>query len=481
MSKGVIDTPVMVEDTTNVEYVESVKNAPTFGLKDKLGYMFGDLGFNSLQVLVNTYIMIFLVNLIGIRPIHFSIIIAVGKAFDAINDPFIGRAVDNKPGTKNGKYKQFILMFLVPYVITTILLFVNIGALPYWAKISYALVTYIIWAVFGTFINVPYGAMLNSISSDLNHRASLSNFRSVGSTLANVVVTSIAPLLIFDSNSNPIGSRFILLSVILGVFTAVCLILTHILVSERIIVPDKTEEEMQNVNYLEFLKSFTNNRPMIAVVSAYIIAKFFIQTTGITNQYVFMSYYNNTNQLAAIGLGTLIPTVLGMLMVQPLTKRFGKRSLLVSSSFMAAIVFGINAFFPVSSTGYIVIQLLGMFFIGFFNLLVWSLIADAVDYQTWITHERNDGTIYAIITFLVFLVSSLSTSLIAVLLEWIGYDPALGAQQGMEIATRVKVLGGILPAIGAILISLSFGAIYNISDDEMQKISQEVNERYSAD
>lgn len=481
MSEVPLKSAELSLDSTNEEYVESVRNAPKFGLKDKLGYMFGDLGFNSLQVLINTYLMIFLVNVIGIRPVHFSIIIAICKASDAINDPFIGRAVDNKPGTKNGKYKQFILMFLVPYIATTVMLFANISAFPYWAKIAYALVTYILWAIVGTFINVPYGAMLNSISSDLNHRSSLSNFRSVGSTLANVVVTSIAPLLIFDANNNPVGSRFILLSIILGIFTAVCLILTHVLVSERIVVPDKTEEEKESVNYKDVLKSFANNRPMIAVVSAYIIVKFFIQTTGITNQYVFMSYYNNTDQLAAVGLGTLIPTVLGMFLVQPMTKRFGKRNLMIVSSLLAAVVFGINAFFPVSSTGYIVIQLIGMFFIGFFSLLVWSLIADAVDYQTWITHERNDGTIYAIITFLVFFVSSLSTSLIAVLLEWIGYDPALGAQQAVEVAARVKTLGGILPAIGAVLISVCFGAIYNISDDEMQEISEEVNERYSVD
>lgn len=220
---------------------------------------------------------------------------------------------------------------------------------------------------------------------------------------------------------------------------------------------------------------------MIAVVAAYIIVKFFIQTTGLTNQYVFMSYFNNTDQLAAVGLGTLVPTVIGMFLVQPMTKRFGKRKLMIVSSFLGALVFSANAFLPVSSTGYIAVQLIGMFFMGFFSLLVWSLIADAVDYQTWLTHERNDGTIYAIITFLVFFVSSLSTSMIALLLEWIGYDPAAGAQQAAEVASRLKFLGGILPAIGALLISVCFGAIYNISDKEMQEISEEVNERYSVD
>lgn len=465
----------------NKEYIDSVTNAPPFGIKDKLGYMFGDLGFNSLQVLINTYWMIFMVNIIGLTPAHFSLIIAIGRLSDAINDIFIGRAVDNKAGTKHGKYKQFILLFLVPYLVTTVILFLNINALPYWAKLTYGIITYIIWAISGTFINVPYGAMLNSISTNLEHRTSLSNFRSIGSTLANVVVTSVAPLVIFDANNNPVGSRFLGLSIGLGIFTAICLILTHLLVSERTLVPDKTEEEKNQANIWPILSSFFKNRPMMAVVIAYIISKFFIQTTGLTNQYVFMTYYQNTDQLAAIGLGTLIPTVAGILTVQPLIKRFGKRNLLVYSSLLATGIYALNAFFDVSSVAYIVVQLIGTFFIGYFSLLIWSLIADAVDYHTYLTKERNDGTVYAIITFLVFFISSLSTSMIALLLDWLGYDASLGAQQVVEVSQRIKFMGGILPAIGSLLIFICFKLVYNVTDKEMQAISEEINEKYTID
>ena len=51
------------------------------------------------------------------------------------------------------------------------------------------------------------------------------------------------------------------------------------------------------------------------------------------------------------------------------------------------------------------------------NLLLWSLIADAVDYQAYLTGQRNDGTVYATITFIVFFAASASTSVIALLLE----------------------------------------------------------------
>ena len=47
----------------NIAYIENVKNAPAFGLRDKIGYLCGDLGFNSLQVIVNSYLMLFCVNI----------------------------------------------------------------------------------------------------------------------------------------------------------------------------------------------------------------------------------------------------------------------------------------------------------------------------------------------------------------------------------------------------------------------------------
>lgn len=465
---------VIVAVPSNQEYVDGIKSAPAFGIKDKLGYMFGDLGFNSLQVLVNTYLMIFFVNIVQISPVHFSLIIAICKASDAINDPFIGKVVDNKAGSKFGKYKPFLMKYLLPYLATTILLFVNLASAPYPVKIVYALVTYFIWGIVGTFINVPYGAMMNSITADMKGRTDLSNFRSIGSVMANVIVTSIAPLILFDQMDNPVASKFVVLAIILSVFTAVCLFLTHVLVRERIVIPDKTDEQ-KSINYFKIMRTFVKNRPMIAVISAYIITKFFIQTTGIMNQYVFMSHYRATEQLAALGLATLIPTLAAMVFIKPMINRFGKKNLVTWPALLAAASFTVNAIFPVSSTMYIFFQLFGQFFVGFFSLLIWSLIADAVDYQAYLTKDRNDGTIYATITFLVFFISSLSTSMIALLLDVVGYDVALGAAQTTEVASSIKLLGGILPVIGAVLIFVCFHFIYNMTDAEMQKISQEVN------
>lgn len=463
----------------NIAYIENVKNAPAFGLRDKIGYLCGDLGFNSLQVIVNGYLMLFCVNILGMNAVHFAGIVFICKALDALNDTFIGRTVDRRAPAKNGKMKPYLLWFAVPYAIFTLILFMNVHAMPYAAKIAWVLIIYFFWGIIGTFINVPYGAMSNIITTNQIERTELSNFRSIGSFAASMGTTTIAPLLLFDQNNDPIAGRFILLSVILGVFCTVCLFLAHTLIHERVLVEEvKVNENGEKINYLQVAKSFLHNRVMIAVVASYVIVKLFIQPVSTLNQYVFMTYFQDTSSLAMASLTTMGPMLLGMVFLKPLVKRFGKKALVTWPLLGSALMHGANMLLPLGPKEWIFCQLMASACITCLNLLLWSLIADAVDYQAYLTGQRNDGTVYATITFIVFFAASASTSIIALLLEAVGYDPTLGSMgQLAGVPEKIKMLGGAWPMIGALLSFVCFKFIYNVSDARMREISEELRRK----
>lgn len=463
----------------NIVYIENVKNAPAFGLRDKIGYLCGDLGFNSLQVIVNSYLMLFCVNILGMNAVHFAGIVFICKALDALNDTFIGRTVDRRAPAKNGKMKPYLLWFAVPYAIFTLILFMNVHAMPYAAKIAWVLIIYFCWGIIGTFINVPYGAMSNIITTNQIERTELSNFRSIGSFAASMGTTTIAPLLLFDRNNDPIAGRFILLSVILGVFCTVCLFLAHTLIHERVLVEEvKVNENGEKINYLQVAKSFLHNRVMIAVVASYVIVKLFIQPVSTLNQYVFMTYFQDTSSLAMASLTTMGPMLLGMVFLKPLVKRFGKKALVTWPLLGSALMHGANMLLPLGPKEWIFCQLMASACITCLNLLLWSLIADAVDYQAYLTGQRNDGTVYATITFIVFFAASASTSIIALLLEAVGYDPTLGSMgQLAGVPEKIKMLGGAWPMIGALLSFVCFKFIYNVSDARMREISEELRRK----
>ena len=463
----------------NIAYIENVKNAPAFGLRDKIGYLCGDLGFNSLQVIVNSYLMLFCVNILGMNAVHFAGIVFICKALDALNDTFIGRTVDRRAPAKNGKMKPYLLWFAVPYAIFTPILFMNVHAMPYAAKIAWVLIIYFCWGIIGTFINVPYGAMSNIITTNQIERTELSNFRSIGSFAASMGTTTIAPLLLFDQNNDPIAGRFILLSVILGVFCTVCLFLAHTLIHERVLVEEvKVNENGEKINYLQVAKSFLHNRVMIAVVASYVIVKLFIQPVSTLNQYVFMTYFQDTSSLAMASLTTMGPMLLGMVFLKPLVKRFGKKALVTWPLLGSALMHGANMLLPLGPKEWIFCQLMASACITCLDLLLWSLIADAVDYQAYLTGQRNDGTVYATITFIVFFAASASTSIIALLLEAVGYDPTLGSMgQLAGVPEKIKMLGGAWPMIGALLSFVCFKFIYNVSDARMREISEELRRK----
>lgn len=459
-------------------YVQYVKSAPKFSLKDKIGYLCGDWGFNSLQVIINAYFMLFCVNVMGIDAVHFAAIIFICKALDALNDTFIGRCVDKRVPGKGGKMRPWIKWFAIPYAVMTVVMFINITSAPYVVKIVWVLVAYFIWGVVGTFINVPYGAMSNIITTNQIERTELSNFRSIGSLLGNVGVTTIVPLFLFDANNDPIASRFIVLSIGLGIFCLVCLWVTHHFVHERVLVTDNTAAGPQKVNYLEVVKTFAKNRIMIAVVLSYIVYKIFNQTLSQLNQYVFMTYFQDTTLLSFSSLFTMVPMIVGMIFLKPLVKRFGKKTLCTWPQLASAVFYLITMLFPVSPVMWIACQVLASLCVSLYGLLLWSLIADAVDYQAYLSGSRNDGTVYATVTFLVFFAGSLSTSIIALLLELVGYDATLGSMNQLAgVPERIKMLAGFWPALGAIISFICFQFIYNISDAEMKRVSDSLNRK----
>lgn len=345
------------------------------------------------------------------------------------------------------------------------------SAWPYTGKLVYALLVYFVWGVVSSFWNIPYGTMLNSLTTRGDERTQLSNFRSIGSTGANVLVTTIAPLLIFNSVNEPQSAGFLILSIVLGVFSVLCLWGTHKLTHERVAIarPDSQER----IQYLKVLASFARNRPMIAIMASYIVFKFTVQTIPIMNQYVFMSYFQNTTILSAIGLGTLIPLVLGMLVLKPMVARFGKRNLTTWPLLIAASLYLALAILPVSPVMWIVIEMICSFCYGFFMLMLWAMIADAVHYQAVLTRQRNDGIVYSTVTFVVFMVASLSTSFIAIVLDVLGYQPELQAEQTAQVALNLRIAAGLLPSLGCLLVFLIFRYVNNISDARMEEIREE--------
>lgn len=439
-----------------------------FGWRDKLGYAAGDFGCNMSCAIITSYMLLFYVNVIGIDPAHYAIIVAAIKILDAIDDPIIGALVDSSRPGKRGKFHPWILGSAIPLVFVGALVFLNIPNAPYAVKIAVCIVTYLAWDIFYTAMNIPYGSMASVITADPIQRTQLSNFRSVGALLANLPVMIIIPLLLFENN-NPVGSRFFPLTLVLGVISFGAFMLTYFLCEERI---RPARQEKQKFNYLATIKAIGKNRPMVGLILCTLVFKLFCFSSSTTNQYVFMSYFKNTDLLALSNMASMLPMILCMLFVTPLTRRFGKKTLCSWPFLGSFVVDMLLAFAPITNPYvWIALQFVSGAFMGLFSLLMWALIADCIDYQEMITGRREEGTVYATYNFLSKFVSSFSTSIIALCLSWCGYVAANQSEQTIEVARNIKMMSGLLPAIGCLIAFLAMHYVYNLDNKKLEEMN----------
>ncbi len=96
----------------------------TYTKKELAGYLTGLAGQNIIYNIIGTGLAFYFQSVIFIPAMAYSLIFALARVWDAINDPMMGTIVD-KTRTKWGKCKPYLLFVPVVILVTTILPFLN--------------------------------------------------------------------------------------------------------------------------------------------------------------------------------------------------------------------------------------------------------------------------------------------------------------------------------------------------------------------
>lgn len=158
---------------------QDVEEKRPFGVRDIVGYFFGDLGINMGFVMQAAYLFIFYTQYIGIRLEHWAVIIVITKIFDSISDPIVGYLIDKLGArTKGDKFKPWIKYGGPVLAALTVLMFIDSSGLSYTAKVTICFLTYLAWNLAYTIVNVPYGALSSVMTNNPSERSKLSAARS---------------------------------------------------------------------------------------------------------------------------------------------------------------------------------------------------------------------------------------------------------------------------------------------------------------
>ena len=409
-------------------------SVPAFGMKDKLGYMFGDFGNDFTFILSSSFMLKFYTDVMGVSAFVVGVLMMAARFIDAITDVTMGQIVDRSKPTKDGKFKPWIKRMCGPVAIASFLIYQSgFANMPMGFKIFWMVVTYILWgSIFYTSINIPYGSMASAVTADPKERADLSTWRTIGATLAGLVIGAGTPMVAYEVvNGNTVlsGSRMTIIAGVFSVCAIICYLLCFNLVRERIPV----EANNQKLEVGKLLKSLVTNRALLGIIAAAILLLLGMLGMQGMAGYVFPNYYGSASaQSASAIVGSVVVLAICAPFASKLSAKFGKKELSVASCAFGAAVYVVCLILkPQNPYVYVAFYALAYVGLGFFNTVIWAMITDVIDDAEVKNGVREDGTIYSVYSFARKLGQAFSSGMIGGLLSMIGYtqetafDPAI--------------------------------------------------------
>ena len=177
--------------------------------KEKFAYGIGAVGKDMVYMLSASYVLYYFQDIMKTSAIAMGIILLVARVFDAFNDPIMGIIVA-KTKTRWGKFRPWLMIGTITNAVILILMFAAPPSLDGKGLIAYAAVTYILWGVTYTMMDIPYWSMIPAFTRGGKEREGLSalarSCAGVGSALVTVVtviaVSAIGTALVSKSTAN---------------------------------------------------------------------------------------------------------------------------------------------------------------------------------------------------------------------------------------------------------------------------------------
>jgi len=444
------------------------------GIKDKVGYLVGDLANDLSFMMVTMYLMVFYTDVLGVSAAFVGMLFFCARIWDAFVDVMWGRFIDLRPMGKNGRFRPWFMRFSVPFLIIGILMFTKIPGMSDTFYLIYATLGYIIWGTLFSIVNIPYGSLASVMTSDPGERTSLSAFRNIGSTIAVISIGVFGPLVLFVNNKAD-AERFVIAMVVIAVVSMICYILCYNMTTERIVKKTNTKAES---NFKETLRGLGKNRAFLVLILVSILLMF--GSLSVLNAYLYKDYFHNVKAMSIVS----VLGVLNILIIPPLvpkiTKKYGKKESISVMLLLASITYFMLFLLPITDVYvFIGISFIGNLFAAFFSFAVWAFVGEVIDYHEYITDKREDGTVYSFYTFSRKIGQAITGGAVGFLLAAIGYVQK-APQQVADVALNIKRVATLVPSISYFLMFLALTFLYPLTKAKTQEIAKNLEERRSS-
>ena len=437
--------------------------------KVRAAYGIGDYAICLYWSGVGLYLLYFYTDVVGISPLLAGWIYALGIAWDAITDPFMGYMAE-RTRTKMGSYRPYIFYGSIPLALSFVLL---LWVPPFEGTLLFLflLAVNLIHRTCFTIVSVPYSSLTARITDDSDERTKLTTARMLAAYIGTLTVSAFGfPIVLwFRGGEEALG--FIYLGLIAGLVAILILSITVYFVKER----DFEFNKADLPNFKKVSQSVANNYPFWIVFGSILILG---STTLMFNNNLiyFAKYYLDLHEYQGLILGVSSGVSFAVIPLWAYAAlKIGKKNAWMISMIFLLIGFLTFYFYPIKSLNELLI-ILGLIGIGngATGILFWSMLPDTIEYGEWKSGIRTESSLYGFMTFAQKGAIAFAAVILGMALTTIGFEP--NQVQTQETLDGLKSLMTWIPLAG---VCISFVLVYFYPIDKAfhEKLIQDIEER----
>lgn len=437
---------------------------------EKFAYGMGEISTNIVFTIATSLLVTFYTDVVHVSAAVIGIIIAISQVFNGISDISAGFIID-RTRSKYGRARVWLLRMSVPYAIAAVLM-MTVPQTGQMAQAIYIFITYnLMLTVVYTMFQLPFATTMTYMTRDQNERSKINIIRMAMSPIGNILITLVFTriLAVMPNGGADSQSNWVILTAIYASVAALMMLFCFATVRERVQVLDEYGEN--KVPLKKAIPALFKNKYFVMIFLYFVAFAMYQTFSGTVTTYYCKWIIGDMSIVGNINTACYGITIVATLLLGKVMHLAPKRTWCIAGALF--IIFG-SLIVLVNPTSVAVITIGGLLRgIGMTPILgmIFTMIADTIEYGQWKTGLRTAGAIQSATTSGQKFGQGIGSVIIGGIMSLSGYNGELANQSEKALSTISNMFIYGVAILGVVMI---IALIFYKLDKEYPQIMKEL-------